>query len=460
MRMPRLASQLSLLGWALAGVTSAHALDLLETWERTRAHDPQMAVVQATRSSAEAFQTQAASVWRPSVLASATAGIASAHTGTTGAQFSAPGFGQSNGVSFSTSIHQGTATRWSLSAKQPLYNPERNAQQAQLGKNAELAVLRADLAQQDLMLLTAQRYFDVGLAERKLAVLQKQYDAVQRAWAEAKDRYALGDAPVTDTHEAAARARGLQAQVLAAESELQMARVVLSESTGLPLPSLKIKTPGSKAVDGGAPDLNALLVQAQDQNIGLQMQQAGLAMAQQEVNKHRLSASATLDAIAVAGHDRLSGQGDFGNATNTQNQQMIGLSLNIPLYTGGWREGKLKESLSAQDKASAELDLIRTQVLQQTRMAWLALNSGQAQVTALTEGLAASRARLDATRLGRQVGDRTTLELLNAENDAAAAELGLLSAQTQVLLNRLKVDALTGNLSVQSLQRTNARLVD
>jgi outer membrane protein len=460
MRMPRLVGQLSLLALAWAGVTTAHALDLLETWERTRAHDPQMAVVQATRSSAEAFQTQAASVWRPSVLGSATAGVAWANTDTTGAQFSAPGFGQSNGVAFGTSIQQGTATRWSLSAKQPLYNPQRNAQQAQLGKHAELADLRADLAQQDLMLLTAQRYFDVGLAERKWAVLQKQYDAVQRAWTEAKDRYALGDAPVTDTHEAAARASGLQAQVLAAQSELEMARVVLSESTGLPFSSLKVKTPGREAFAEATPDLTALLVQAQDHNIGLQMKQAGLAMAQQEVHKHRWSASATLDAIAVAGRDRLSGQGDFGAATNTQSQQMIGLSLNIPLYTGGWREGKLKESLSAQDQATAELDLLRTQVLQQTRMTWLALNSGQAQVTALTEGLAASRARLDATRLGRQVGDRTTLELLNAENDAAAAELSLLSAQTQVLLSRLKVDALTGNLSVQSLQRTNTRLVD
>jgi outer membrane protein len=201
-----------------------------------------------------------------------------------------------------------------------------------------------------------------------------------------------------------------------------------------------------------------VLAQAQDNNLSLRIQQAALSMAQQEVRKHSLRASATLDAVATVGHERLSGSGDFGNAANTQSQQMIGLSLNIPLYTGGWREGKLQESLSAQDKASAELELMRVQVGQQTRRAWLTLHSGQAQISAHMEAVKAHRARLDATRLGRQVGDRTTQELLNAENDAAHAELALLAAQTLRLYQSLTLEALTGSLSVQSLARVNAQL--
>lgn len=70
----------------------------------------------------------------------------------------------------------------------------------------------------------------------------------------------------------------------------------------------------------------------------------------------------------------------------------------------------------------------------------------------------ASISRLDATRLGRQVGDRTTLELLQAENDASQAELAWLRAQTEWLASRLQLDALTGALSVQSLQNLNAQL--
>jgi len=455
-------TQLSLLALAWSAAHAVQAMDLLETWERTRAHDPQMAVLQATRSSSEALRTQATALWRPQVLAIAATGLSSANSDSTGAQFAAPtlGFAPSSGVSFATSIHQGTATRWSLSAKQALYNPERNAQQAQLEKQADAAVLQADLAQQNLMLACVQRYFDLVLAERKLAVMHKQYQAINRAWAEAKDRYALGDTPITDTHEAAARARGVQAQLLATDSELQMARLLLAQATGLSPEGLKVMSPQVDAVTDALPDATSLQAQAQDRNLDLRLQQARLAMAEQETRKHRLSASATLDAVAVASRDRLSGNGDFGAASNTQNQQMIGLSFSMPLYTGGWRAGKLQESLSAQEKATAELALQRLQVSQQTRMRWLALHNGQAQVAALREGLTASRSRLEATRLGRQVGDRTTQDLLNAENDAANAELSLLATQLQLLLSRLQLDALTGDLSIDSLHIVNAKLMN
>jgi outer membrane protein len=79
-------------------------------------------------------------------------------------------------------------------------------------------------------------------------------------------------------------------------------------------------------------------------------------------------------------------------------------------------------------------------------------------LAALKASWQASTARLEATRLGRQVGDRTTLALLQAENDAAQAELAWLRAQTELLLTRLQLDALTGSISVQSLQALNAQL--
>ena len=58
----------------------------------------------------------------------------------------------------------------------------------------------------------------------------------------------------------------------------------------------------------------------------------------------------------------------------------------------------------------------------------------------------ASLARLDATRLGRQVGHRTTLELLNAESDASAAELALTQWRSAVALDRLRLLQLAGAL--------------
>jgi outer membrane protein len=437
---------------------AAHALDLLQTWEQARQHDPQMQVVQATRSSVQAFEAQAQSLWRPVVMGSATVGAMSADSRMQGAQFSAPGFGQSNGVSFGTSASAATSTRWSLQAKQALYSPERQAQQAQLQQAAGVAEWRADLAHQQFMLLTVQRYFQVLLADRQQQVLKNQHAAVQRSLTEAQDRFAIGDLPVTDTHEAAARASGLQAQWLAADSELQMARQVLAESTRLPIEALKPQAPKTAEPVTASPSLDQVLVQVREANTGLRLKKAQWEVARQEVKKHEARGGVTLDLVAQAGRDRLSGDGDFGPASNTQSQQMLGLSMNLPLYTGGYRSAKLQEALSAQAQAEAEYELAVQQTQQQARSVWLALQTGPARLSALQAAWKASTARLDATRLGRQVGDRTTLDLLQAENDAAQTELAWLRAQTELLQTRLQLDALTGSLSVQSLQGLNARL--
>lgn len=447
-------------GWVLAALLaspSVQALDLLQTWEQARQHDPQMQVVQATRSSVQAYEAQAKALWRPVLMGSASVGAMSADTSTQGAQFAVGGQPAMPG-SFATSASAATSTRWSLQAKQALYSPERQAQQAQLQKAASVAELRADWAQQQFMQLTAQRYFNLLVAERQQQVLKNQHAAVSRSLTEVKDRFALGDLPVTDTHEATARATGLQAQLLAAESDVQMARSVLAESTRLSVDALKLHVPKTEWTPTAVPTLAQVQEQVRQANTGVLLQKAQWDVALQELKKHERSGGITLDFVASAGRDRLSGEGDFGPSSNTQSQQMLGLSLNVPLYTGGWRSGKLQEAVSAADKASAEYDLALQQAQQQARSVWLALQTGPARLAAMKASWQASAARLDATRLGRQVGDRTTLELLQAENDAAQAELAWLRAQADLLLTQLQLDALTGAMSVQSLQALNAHL--
>ena len=437
---------------------SAQATDLVQAWQAARQHDPQAAVADAARAAGETRRAQAASLWRPAVVLGGTAGRMSAENAMEGAQFSAPGFGQSNGVSFGTSVNQGTSTRWALSARQPLYNTERSAQRQQLEIGADAANLQWQSAQQELMLRTTQRYFDVVLAERKLTLLRQQQTAVDRAFTEAKDRFALGDAPVTDTHEASARARGLQAQVLAAESELELSQTILADATGLAPSALQMMTPAGEMAPKDLAPLAQWLAKTEEFNPQLQLQKANAESARQEVRKHGAAAAPTLDLVAQLGRERLSGNGDFGAASNTSRQQMIGLQFNVPLYTGGYRSARLDEALRLEEKARAEVEQARQQMGQQTRAAWLGLQTGQARLNALSEAVKASQARLDATRLGRQVGDRTTLDLLNAENDASSADLALLQAGIDVLQNRLRLLALAGQLDETQLQTVNRLL--
>jgi outer membrane protein len=437
---------------------AARAVDLVEAWQAAALNDKGLAVVRASNAAAQPRRDQAGSLWRPTVTASATVGLASNQTETSGAQFTAPGLGTSSGVGFNTSVNGGTATRWALSAVQPLYNRERRAQQQQLVLSVDVADLELQAGRQAAMLRTAERYFALALAEETVRVMQRQLQAVQSATDEVLDRFKLGTVPVTDTHEARARLAGVHADVLAAQTDLQLKRQALADSTALAADRLTARLPGAAIAGAPLRPLDGWLADALAGNPGLRQQQLAGELARQEAAKYSLAASPRVDLVAQAMSDRLSGSGDFGSASNHASNQSVGLQLTIPLFTGGWRDAKQSEALLLVDKAGAELVNAQQQVAQQVRSSWLGLNLGAQRVQALSEALNASLSRRDATKLGQEVGHRTTLDLLRAENDGASAELALAQARVGLWLDRLRLAALAGQLDEAALGMANADL--
>jgi outer membrane protein len=442
----------------IAGAGPAGAVDLVDAWRAAQAHDPEFAAAQAARDAGQARREQGASLWRPTLQFSGVAGVGSNETSTSGARFSAPGFGTVDGASFDTSVTHGNLWRWSLQARQPLINRERDASKRQLELSADAADLEWQATQQTLMLRVAERYFDAALAAEALRVQQRQQAAVERARVEAQDRFKLGDAPVTDTHEAAARAEAMRAEVLAAQAGLQLKRSALADATGwtdAQMQSLSLPQ-GSAPQDVAA--LQQWLAEVRSSNLQLRLLNASTEVARQEAAKQGALAAPSLDLVAMAGQDRLSGSGAYGSASNGLNNSMIGLQLNVPLYSGGYRSAREQETLRLAEKSVADTQRQAQQVAQATRSAWLGLTVGASRLAALNEALRATHARLDATRLGRKVGDRTTLELLNAENDAAAVELAVQQARVVLLLDRLRLAALAGQLDETQLRALNAGL--
>jgi len=449
--------QLAVLVW-LGAAAQAQAVDLLDAWRAAQGADMQYASARAARLAGETRREQGASFWRPALQLSGSVGVANGETSISGARFSAPGFGTVDGANFDTSVTGGTATSWALRAKQPLYSRERDAQKRQLELSADVAELDWRAAEQALVLRVAERFFDVALAAEALRVLQRQQQAVERSLVEARDRFKLGDAPITDTHEAAARAQSVRAEMLAAQTQLTLKQAALNDITGWTGTPVQSLAAGESRWLQELPGLEHWLAAALGGNLQLRMQAAGIDVARQEVAKYSAAAAPTLDLVASVGQDRLSGSGDFGNAVNSAGNASIGIQLNVPLYTGGWRSARQDESLRLAEKAVTDREHQAQQVAQQTRAAWLGLTVGGSRAAALNEALVASRARLEATRTGRQVGERTTLELLNAENDAALAELALQQARVALLLDRLRLAALAGQLDEAQLRAVNAGL--
>ena len=434
---------------------SAWAQDLLSVWRAAAQQDRKLAVARAEHGASQTLREQAEALWRPNVGLNLGAGLGTQDTAMRGARFSAPGLGQVDEARFATSVNAGLATRVGIVAQQPLLNAARDAQRAQLRLGADMGETAWRGAQTELMLRTAERYFALAVAEERVRVIERQARAVDSARVEAHDRFQLGASPVTDTHEADAALAGVRAQQSAAALEASIQRQMLADSSGLAQPIAHLPVRPLAAADALASWLQA----ADADNPRLRLLSQAVGVAEQKLRERGAAGSPTVDLVAQAAHERMAGSGDFGAARNRQLNGMVGVQLNIPLYTGGMVEAQAREAAERINKARAELDAAREEVGQQVRAAWQGLQAGAARISALEQGLGASAARLDSTRMGRAVGDRTTLDVLNAENDHAQAALALAQARSDQVLTRLRLAALADRLDEDLLAQVNAALV-
>ena len=440
---------------ALAVPAGAAAQDLLSVWRAAAQNDRKLAVARAGHGASQTLREQADALWRPQLGLSVGAGLGAQETAMRGARFSAPGMGPMDEARFATSVAPGLATRVAVLAQQPLINAARDAQQAQLKLGADMGDSTWQGAQTDLMLASAERYFALALAEERVRVVTRQVEALERARAEAHDRYQLGAAPVTDTHEADAALAAVRAQQSAAQLAVSVARQVLASSTGLAgltarLPARALPPPERMDVWEQA---------AQADNPQLRALTQAVAVAEQKLRQQSVAGQATVDLVAQAAHERIGGHGDFGSARNRSLNATVGVQINIPLYSGGLRQAQEREAAERLNQTRAELDRARDEVTQQVRAAWLGLQAGDSRIQALEEALKAGTARLDATRLGRELGDRTTLDVLNAENDHAQSQLALAQARSDQVLTRLKLAALADRLDEALLAQVDAALI-
>ncbi len=429
-----------------------HAGDLMTIWQAVVSHDLSYQASEAGYRAGQTQKEQASALWRPTVQVAGTAGRMSSQSQIDGAQFSAPGaFPVTNNANFNTSINGGILQRWSLQARQPLLSGDRLAQGQELDLKAQMAELNWVKTHQELLLKTARYYFSVVLAQESLRVTLQQQQEVEQALAEVNRRFQLGDVPVTDTHEVQARREAVAAQVLAAQADLTIKRQALSDITGMDFEQKILMGPYAGVIpDAGAP-LKEWLTEVGNQNIDWQTKMLEAEVARKEAKRYGVLASPSVDLVGEVESDHLSGSGDYGAASNSMRSSLVGVQVTIPLYSGGLRSAHHDEKSYQAHQAEIEADRWHQQVLLETRQSWLGVSTGIQRVEALNQAVHASDERVAATRLGQRVGDRSTLDLLNAQSDAASLHLSWLQARIDVVLNRLQLAALSGHLAETDL---------
>lgn len=458
-RATRRAAILLLCG-LFSGGAGAAGLGIGDAWQAAMRHDPQFESARAQWEAGKTHAAQGRALWMPSLAVQGSAGRADQQSETSGAAFSAPGFGSTNSVDFRTSVNNGTARQWAFVAEQPLYDSGRMADFAAQKNTAAIADAQFLQARQDLLLRTARAYFAVLTSRGQLVALRRLHAAAEQARAAAQLRYESGDIPATDMREAQARADAIGVQELDAQTAVTLSEAAFADLTGLDPVALK-DLPESEPTDLPSPD--SLDVWTQKALAGsplLAMQRLAVATASAQVERFGLMASPKLSIVAKLGRDSLQGNGDFGAADITGRQASIALQASIPLFTGGMRSAQRHEAKALEHKAGADLDAADQSVRQQARAAWLGLTTAAARVKALQRLHGSTQDRLGATRLGVEIGDRTSLDLLNAQADYLLSGTDFQKAQSEWLLADLQLAALAGALTEADLVRIDRHLVD
>lgn len=442
MKLLRLLSLPLALGAAFSA--PAHAESLLELFDAARANDAawQSAKAQYDANLARADQAKAGLL--PS--AGLSAGVTRTHL-------------DSEAPPTTAGIDRNFTTKSAtVSASQPLYRPANVATYRQGKRQAQLAEYQLTAAGQDLIIRVSQAYFDVLAAQDTLAFVRAQKTAVAEQLASAKRNFEVGTSTITDTREAQARYDLVLAQEIAAENDLRVKKLALDTVVGKPN-----SQPNPLAVPLNLPtpqpaDPEAWVVQAEEASPLVLQAKTNVEISELETDKARAGHKPTLDLTATYGVTRNEGGSATGPGDSRTRAPTVGVAFNLPLFAGFATQNRVRETLSLEEKARADLEAARRNVAQAVRTAYFGVVSGQGQVKALEAAEASSQSALDANRLGYQVGVRINIDVLNAQSQLFQTKRDLAQARYNVLLGHLKLRQANGTLQAEDLTRLNTLL--
>ena len=421
-----------LMGLSLAG----HAQSLMDVYQKARAQDnPYGAARRALEAALEKLpQARAGFLPNVSVVANKNHQIGE--------------------VSFSGAPYVPRDVRawnWTTQLIQPVIRWGNWAAYGQADAQVTQAKEQFALAEQDLIVRTAQVYFDVQVAMQSVQVAEAQLQAINEQLTLAQRTYEVGMGTITDVHEAKAKQALNLAQRVTALNDLTTKQAELEKLIGeyMALPPMQL-TKSLPALDSS--QLNDWLTIALQQNPQIRIQQAALIVAEKEVSKSMAAHAPTLDIVANRTGNYSSGTISSPADLSTRfNAHQTGLQLTIPLFAGGATQSKVRESVALEEKAKEELTGAKRNASSQVRQSFAGVMNGQAQVEALEVAVEASQNSVESNKIGFKVGTRINPDVLNAEQQLYAAIRDLNKARVDAVMQSLKLKATTGSLDGDDL---------
>lgn len=439
----------------------APAEDLMAAYEAARQSDPVLAGAEAQKLSTDEGVTQATAQLLPQI--SASLGFDDSH-GTSVSQNFYPNSDGTFVLVPSRSSSSGRSTTLQGTLTQSILDFSKWTQR----KAAREQALRGDAtyrsAEQELLIRVATAYFAVLTAEDSLTFAQAEEKALARQLDQANQRYEVGLSAITDVNEAKAQHDSATAAVINANNALDDAREALREITGKEPGDLKRLREQLPLQQPNPADSEAWVQQALAQNPTLVAQEHALAAAKASVNTARAGHLPTLSASLVYQNspnwaDNTGSRLPGSIHTNSERSDTaIGLTLNVPLFSGGYTQSKVRQAVYDRDAAADAYEQQKRAVTRATRNSYRAVIAGISGVEARKQAVVSAQSALEATQAGFEVGTRTIVDVLISQQQLFQAQRDYSQARHDLVLNGLKLRQSAGTIEPKDLQEVNALL--
>ena len=420
---------------ALAACRPASADDLLDVYRLARANDPVLATADAQRAGTHDLADQARAALLPQAFATAAIG-----------RERDSGAGQPTASSHTTDV--------TLGVSQVVFDAGLWSQLRAARYNADAQDATLEAARQALCLRVATAYFDALLAADILASVQANEDAFGQQVEQSRQRYKAGLDAQVDVDQSRSYQALAHGNTLAARQSLVDALAAVAEITGATPATLKTLRDDLPLAPPQPADPQAWVEGALRANPALLAASKGVDAADSAIAAARAGHLPTLSAGLNLGRPTGAPYGDTsGRLANT-----AVLTLNVPLFAGGATQARVSQAVHQREGARDSLEMQRRAIERATRAAYGSVVTGVGQVQATREAVAAAQASLAATRVGREVGNRSMTDVLNAIQTLAQAQAAYAQARHQFILGRLQLQQAAGTLTEADLANVAALL--
>ena len=330
-----------------------------------------------------------------------------------------------------------------LSATQPIFRGGKTVADTKAAQ-ANIQAQRATLAdtEQTVLLQTVTVYSDlvrdlgiVDVRRNNVRVLVQQLDAT-------RERFRVGELTITDVSQAEARLEQAKADLVLAEAQVRIDEAAYFRVTGVK-PSKLGELPLFGAIPG-----------SEEESVALAMDSGPRAVSAQ----HRITAAgynvngafaALLPQVQVVGYIQY--QQELQVPGDQYYQYGVRLQATVPIYQNGSEWSTIRTAKELVGQRRSELDSARRAAAETVIRAWRNLDSARSRVVSFQAQVKANEVALNGVRQEAQVGSRTTLDVLNAEQELLNSQVNLISARHDVQVNYYGVLSGIGRLTARSL---------